>query len=197
LNGNFNVEASVNNLITDSADKLNVNGTVNLAGSTLNLTTLTAFTGPVSRHAGHHSETMGADAVTGTFATINSNNPNFQFTVNYAYSGPGGGDGNDVALVYTYVPEPGAAGAVRAGAGRAGAPLEANTDQGEREMIMKTSPRRMIALTALVLAVISSSINATVLAADQVNDDGLTTPTAMAPSRLPPRQPLRRLPREQ
>jgi hypothetical protein len=90
LNGAYNVEASINNLITDSADKLNVNGTVNLTGSTLNLTTLTSIDGDVSS-AVVIIQNDGIDAVTGTFATVNSNNPNFQFTIDYAYAGPGGG----------------------------------------------------------------------------------------------------------
>ena len=74
-----------------NSDLINVTGTVNLGNATLN----------VLAESGDYAETTdyqiitndGADAVTGTFGTLNSNFAFLNPSVNYA-----GGDGNDVIL---------------------------------------------------------------------------------------------------
>ena len=77
-------------------DQVQVNGTVNLAGATLNLTFVSAFT-PTARQSFTIISNDGTDAVTGTFAGLADHTTvaiaGSNFTVNYE-----GGDGNDVVL---------------------------------------------------------------------------------------------------
>ena len=89
---------------TPSAGQLAIAGTVNLIGSTLSLSLLSQPTNGQQFTIINNDGT--ADAVTGTFAngptiTVGST----QFSINYA-----GGDGNDVVLTASPVPEPAAAG---------------------------------------------------------------------------------------
>ncbi len=94
-----------------TADLLNVTGTVNLANAALDLSLLnapTSFPAPLTFLLINND---GSDAVMGTFASINLGSfSSFQYSVNYAFSGTalnGVGTGNDVAITFTAVPEPG------------------------------------------------------------------------------------------
>ncbi|WP_378947517.1 autotransporter domain-containing protein [Mesorhizobium sp. ANAO-SY3R2] len=91
--GIFEVEAS-----PTSADKLTVNGTVDITGATLNLLLTPINSGPWLPQNGPFTiiDNDGTDAVIGTFASVgNLNNLVFlDHLINYA----GGVDGNDVTL---------------------------------------------------------------------------------------------------
>ncbi len=96
---------------TSTADLLNVTGTVNLTNAALDLSLLnlpTSLSTPLTFLLINND---GSDAVTGMFASINLGSfSSFQYSMNYAFSGValnGTGTGNDVAITFTVVPEPG------------------------------------------------------------------------------------------
>jgi autotransporter-associated beta strand protein len=94
LSGNLNAEVNG----TSAADLVNVYGTVTLgASSVLNLSVTGTPSGPVII-----VQNDGADAVSGTFATVNGLPAGA--TINYAFSGTDSlgrvGDGNDIAIIF-------------------------------------------------------------------------------------------------
>ena len=94
---------------TGNADLLSVTGSVSLASSTLSLNLLN-FTGAGLPRTYLLVSNDLTDAVTGTFGTISGLPPGYSATINYVFSGTDSlgrvGDGNDIALTITAVPEP-------------------------------------------------------------------------------------------
>lgn len=100
LNGNFDVELGGTTACTEY-DQLTVTGTVDISGSTLNLSRYNDFR-PVVGNTFTIISNDGSDTITGTFsglaqdATVTVNG--YAFQVSYT-----GGDGNDVELTVTSV----------------------------------------------------------------------------------------------
>jgi autotransporter-associated beta strand protein len=103
----FSVEVDLGPTL--AADLLNVNGSVRLTDSPLNLALLNLPTGQTLPLTFLLVKNDASDAVIGQFGTINTA-PGFGVTVNYAFTGTDAlgrlGDGNDIAV--TIVPEPAA-----------------------------------------------------------------------------------------
>lgn len=106
----------------NTADAVNVTGSVDLNGPADTVAPQLTFvfltgTPPLGTPVSFTiiDNDTSADAVEGTFAGLANNVPvdrsGVRFSVNY-----GGGDGNDVVVTFTEVPEPGTAAAVAAGA---------------------------------------------------------------------------------
>lgn len=96
---------------TPTADLLNVAGAINLGSGNLNLTLLNApgFSPPITILLASNNLT---DGITGTFSSITGLPGNYSAIVNYAFTGTDSlgrtGDGNDLAVTLTAVPEAGA-----------------------------------------------------------------------------------------
>jgi hypothetical protein len=94
--------------VAGAASLINVAGTVNLTGSTLNLSLLNA-----GSNSGTYTYVLiqndGSDAITGAFSSINTGGASF--TINYDYNAETGASsgGNDVAISITATPEPNSA----------------------------------------------------------------------------------------
>jgi autotransporter-associated beta strand protein len=100
---------------TPAADRTNVTGAVSLGGAklALNFVAITVGSHSTPQTFVVIDNDTNSDAVTGTFDPI-VNAPEWaQVLVDYAYSGTDStgysGDGNDVAITLTYVPEPASA----------------------------------------------------------------------------------------
>ncbi len=108
LAGNFLADINLNNGGAASADLLNVTGSVNITGTTLNLSLGNVPLSATSPETFIIVKNDAADAVTGTFTGVLGN---FQSaTVIYNYTGTDFlgqvGDGNDIAVTFQAVPEP-------------------------------------------------------------------------------------------
>jgi hypothetical protein len=99
----------LNPSVTPAADLLTVTGSFTPAGATLALTLVNA---PISLSAPLTFLIVsndGADAISGTFASIVGLPPNYAASLNYAYAGTDAlgriGSGNDLAITLAAVPE--------------------------------------------------------------------------------------------
>ena len=101
--------AEINVGPTLGADLLDVTGSIALNGATLDLSVLNAPPGQPLPRTFLLMANDGGDAVTGTFSSINVP-AGFTATVDYAYSGTDAlgrtGNGNDLAITLSQVPEP-------------------------------------------------------------------------------------------
>jgi fibronectin-binding autotransporter adhesin len=110
VSAKLNVELDVD--LTPDADLLDVAGTVNLGGGTLNLTLLNAPLTLATPRTYLILRNDSADSVLGTFGAVTGLPSGYLATLNYAYSGTDilgrVGTGNDVAVTLSAVPEVGA-----------------------------------------------------------------------------------------
>lgn len=93
-----------------TSDLLNVSGTVSLINAELDLSLISPPAELASPVTFVLINNDGIDPVIGTFASVvPSTFSNFQYSINYAYNNGGMGLGNDVAITFSAVPEPGSA----------------------------------------------------------------------------------------